>query len=73
MNAAVDELESEYDFDYSKARRNRFAQRANQDSMVVTLDHDVAQVFTSAEHVNAILRAIIQNMPNTSIISTKTG
>lgn len=60
-----DELRHEYSFDYSKARPNRFAQAGNEEhrDFVVALDPDVAQVFTSAEHVNAILRALIQNMP----------
>lgn len=59
-----DELRPEYDFDYSAARSNRFFPQRNEDHVLVTLDPDVAQVFTSAEHVNAVLRALIQTMPN---------
>lgn len=66
-DAVVDDLQPEYKFDYSKARPNRFAKRMSEDSVMVELDPDVAQVFTSAEAVNAILRAIIQNMPNVTI------
>lgn len=62
-NPSQDDLEPEYKFDYSKARPNRFAKRVTEDNMMVVLDSDVAQVFTSAEDVNAVLRAIIQNMP----------
>ena len=62
-NPSQDDLEPEYRFDYSKARPNRFAKRVTEDNMMVVLDSDVAQVFTSAEDVNAVLRAIIQNMP----------
>jgi hypothetical protein len=58
-----DDLKPEYNFDYSKARPNRFAERVSQDNVVITLDPDVAQVFSSAEDVNAVLRALIQNMP----------
>ena len=58
-----DDLQPEYTFDYSKARPNRFAERIAEDNVVVVLDSDVAQVFTSAESVNAVLRALIQSMP----------
>ena len=66
-NSAIDDLKPEYKFDYSKARPNRFAKRVTEDSVIVVLDPDVAQVFTSAEAVNAVLRALIQNMPNVTI------
>ncbi|MCI5168389.1 MAG: hypothetical protein D3903_20430 [Candidatus Electrothrix sp. GM3_4] len=62
-----DDLKPEYTFDYSKARPNRFAKRVTEDNVVVVLDPDVAQVFSSAEDVNAVLRAIIQNMPKISV------
>ncbi len=52
----------EYDFDYRKARPNRFARRTKE-SVVVVLDPDVSQVFTTSESVNAILRALITTMP----------
>lgn len=66
-NSAIDDLKPEYKFDYSKARSNRFAKRITEDSVIVVLDPDVAQVFTSAESVNAVLRALIENMPNVTI------
>ena len=66
-NSVIDDLKPEYKFDYSKARPNRFAKRVTEDSVIVMLDPDVAQVFTSAEAVNAVLRALIQNMPNVTI------
>ena len=66
-NSAVDDLKPEYKLDYSKARPNRFAKRVTEDSVIVVLDPDVAQVFTSAESVNAVLRALIQTMPNVTI------
>ena len=60
-----DELLPEYRFDYSKARPNRFAARLNQ-TRTVELEADVAAVFTSQEAVNAVLRALIQTMPQTA-------
>jgi hypothetical protein len=58
-----DELQPEYRFDYSKAKPNRFASRVKQQSTVVLLDPDIAEVFTTPESVNNILRALIIAMP----------
>jgi hypothetical protein len=59
-----DDLLPEYDFDYSKAKSNRFAGRADQHLLkVVVLDEDVAKVFTTPESVNQVLRSLIESMP----------
>jgi hypothetical protein len=59
-----EDLLAEYHFDYQKAKPNRFAARKEtQKSTVVVLDEDVAQVFTTSESVNKVLRALIQSMP----------
>ncbi len=58
-----DELLAEYNFDYSKARLNRFAIPQDEDSVTVTLEPDVAQVFKTSEEVNKALRAIILAIP----------
>jgi hypothetical protein len=58
-----DELQPEYRFDYRKARPNRFAAKYQEGSRVVILDPDVARVFTTAESVNAVLRALLETMP----------
>lgn len=58
-----DEMRSHYDFDYSKARPNRFAERFSTDTVAVVLDPDVAGVFQSSEAVNAFLRSAIAAMP----------
>lgn len=55
-----DDLQPEYQFDYHKP--NRFA-AAGKARMVVVLDEDVAQVFTTPESVNKALRALIEAMP----------
>jgi hypothetical protein len=60
-----DELLPEYDLDYRNTRPNRFAGRSNGRRLVVTLDPDVSEVFTTAESVNAVLRALIGTMPST--------
>ena len=58
-----DEMQSEYDFDYRKAKPNRLAGRAGKDCTVVVLDTDVSKVFSSSKSVNAALRAFIAGMP----------
>jgi hypothetical protein len=54
-----DELREHYDFDYSKAKPNRFASRFSQDAIVVVLDPDVAAVFQTSDAVNNALRVLI--------------
>ncbi|MCY7272277.1 MAG: hypothetical protein LH702_00670 [Phormidesmis sp. CAN_BIN44] len=62
-----DELLAEYRFDYQKAKPNRFAaQSGTQKLTVVVLDEDVAQVFTTPESVNKVLRALIESMPQSA-------
>ena len=66
-----DDLLAEYRFDYKKAKPNRFANRSGkQPSKIVVLDDDVAQVFTTPESVNKVLRALIETMPQTTDSNT---
>ena len=60
-NNQEDDLLPEYDFDYRKARPNRFAFK--DDQRVVILDPDVAEIFKTSESVNEVLRALIATMP----------
>jgi hypothetical protein len=57
------ELKAEYDFDYAKARPNRFAGRPGKDCTVVVLDRDVSKVFSTSEAVNGALWAFIAAIP----------
>ena len=59
----TEEMLDEYEFDYAKARPNRFASEVPPGSRIVVLDPDVARVFTTPESVNALLRALIASMP----------
>jgi hypothetical protein len=52
----------EYNFDYSKAKINRFT--IKQSPITVTLDADIAEVFKDSEAVNRALRAILLALPN---------
>jgi hypothetical protein len=59
----TEDMQAEYNFDYSKAKPNRFAGRIAKDRMVVLLDPEVSKVFTDSESVNAALRALITALP----------
>lgn len=57
---SLDDMLHEYNFDYSKARPNRFA---TSELITVTLEPDVAKVFKTSEEVNKALRAILSAVP----------
>lgn len=59
-----DDLRDEYPLDYSKARPNRFAAALKKGGRLVVLDPEVAAAFQKSETVNAVLRALLQTMPN---------
>ena len=59
---ASDDMLPEYHLDYSKAKPNRFAGRADEGRVVVVLDPDVSEVFTTPESVNTVLRALIKTV-----------
>ena len=58
-----DDIATEYEFDYTKAKPNRFV-GAGDGLKVVVLDEDVAKVFTTPESVNKALRALIEVVPS---------
>jgi hypothetical protein len=68
-----DELRDEYDFDYSKAKPNRFAARLKPSVRSVVLDPDLAVAFPTAEAVNAALREYLRTHPKPDPAATDTG
>ncbi len=58
-----DDMLVEYEFDYRKAKPNRFAAKDSPDHYLIELDPDVAEVFKTSEAVNQVLRAIVRTMP----------
>jgi hypothetical protein len=62
-NKKVEEMASEYRFDYNKARPNRFANKMEVEPLIVMIEPDVAEVFKTPEQVNKALRALISVMP----------
>ena len=67
----IQEMASEYRFDYRKAKPNRFAARMKDEPLIVMIEPDVARVFTSSEQVNKALRALISAMPDTKAVTGK--
>ena len=59
----ADGLLTEYHFDYTKSKPNRFAEHTRPGAVAIQLDPDVAQVFKSGESVNSVLRALVVAMP----------
>jgi len=59
----VEEMASEYHFDYQKAKPNRFAEKMETEPLIVMIEPDVAKVFTTSEQVNKALRALISAIP----------
>jgi hypothetical protein len=52
-------MRPEYQFDYSRAKPNRFASRMKRPVVAVVLESDVAAVFDSSAKVNAQLRSVM--------------
>jgi hypothetical protein len=61
-----DGMRSEYRFDYSKSKPNRFAAQIKNGSVAVLLEPDVASVFDNSESVNQLLRSVIAALPEDS-------
>ncbi len=60
---ADDEMPDHYEFDYSKAKPNRFAPILAEQHGYIKLQDDVHKVFKNSEQVNKVLRAIIATYP----------
>ena len=67
----VQEIASEFRFDYGEAKPNRFAVRMKDESLIVLIEPDIAKVFTSSEQVNKALRALISAMPEKKAVTGK--
>lgn len=58
-----DELREEYQFDYRKAKPNRFAAKLQKGGRLVVLDPEVAAEFTGSQSVNDALKVFLQSKP----------
>ena len=60
-NDLSDELRPEYDFDFSKAKRGRYAHRLKvEGSNLVLVDPELAKSFPDSASVNAALRSVVE-------------
>ena len=50
------EMQDEYQFDYSKVKPNRFAEKLNNDHILVSIDNDLSLIFNDENKVNKALR-----------------
>ncbi len=72
MNEMDDDLKPHYDFDYSQAKPNRFAERYGRMVTRVGLEPDVAEQFPTEESVNKALRDYVRlTKSNNPDISTR--
>lgn len=60
---ADDFMRDEYDFDYSKGVRGKYARKVSEENGYVKLSEDVRGVFKTSEEVNNALRSFIQAIP----------
>jgi hypothetical protein len=60
---SANQMRQKYEFDYTQARPNRFASRMRGNVVAVVLQPDVAEVFSSSESVNRLLRLVISAVP----------
>ncbi len=58
-----DFMRDEYDFDYSKGIRGKYARRATEENGYIKLREDIHKIFRTSEDVNNALRAFINAIP----------
>ncbi len=58
-----DFMREEYDFDYSKAMRGKYARSATEENGYIKLREDIHKIFRTSEDVNTALRAFINAIP----------
>ncbi len=60
-NELKDDLRPEYDFDFAKAERGRYAHRLKvEGSNLVLVEPDLAKSFPDSASVNAALRSVVE-------------
>jgi hypothetical protein len=70
----IDELRSEYSFDYSKAVRGKYYKRIlAEGANVVMLEPDVAKAFTDSAAVNDVLRSLLDLTKATQRLTKHAG
>jgi len=62
-----DDMLPEYELDFSKSKKNRFAEVLKRQGNFIELEPDIQKVFKNSEEVNNALRAFINAIPKHSI------
>lgn len=55
----INDLKEEYNFDYSKARKNPYANILRSEQVLFPIDTEIVKVLKTPERVNKVLKAII--------------
>jgi len=55
----LNDLKEEYNFDYSKARKNPYAKILRSEQVLFPIDTEIVKVLKTPERVNKVLKAII--------------
>ena len=66
-----DFMRDEYDFDYSKGVRGKYARKAIEENGYIKLSPELQRIFKSSEEVNIALKAIISAIPKSRRRTTK--
>jgi hypothetical protein len=70
----ISEMRPEYDFDYSKAVRGKYAKRLQTEgSNIIVLDPDVAKSFRDSASINEALRSLLQLTQSTTKLTKKSS
>lgn len=59
-----DYMRDEYEFDYSKGVRGKYARETSEENGYVKLSPDIHKIFKTSEDVNNALKAVISAVPN---------
>jgi hypothetical protein len=68
----IDDLRTEYDFDYSKAARGKYYRRLlDEGSNVIVLDPELAKAFRDSASVNEALRSLLDLTKSTKRLTSR--
>ena len=69
-----DDLRPEYDFDFSKAERGKYAKRIKEEgSNLVLVEPDLAKSFPDSAAVNAALRSVLEFAKLSADLTQRSG
>ena len=69
-----DDLRPEYDFDFSKAERGKYAKRIKEEgSNLVLVEPDLAKSFPNSAAVNAALRSVVEFAKLSADLTRRSG